>query len=224
MYKIKHISPSAGATFDRCNMQWKYKYINELPWPSSPQSELGKTFEEAAHKAWSTKAHAHKDQQVEAMLKALFTSKNAQDIVNTKIKHRQFKVDCPCGDTKLLGFIDQIMEDDSVIDVKTSKSLWTEDKVKETEQHLAYPYGVWKMGLITTFPIIFKYLIVTTSDHPQVQILTYKVSKEALLKYEQKFMERSERMKMQIELDVFPTNKAYHCGYCPFRSICPAHQ
>lgn len=124
------------------------------------------------------------------------------------------------GDSRrLLGYMDMRHVDNSITDIKTSSKKWDEKKLSETEQHVAYPYGAVKMGLIQpVFPIVFRYVITTTTENPTVQVIELSITELDFLAYEKRFSERIKR----IELDIFPTKRSYECNWCPYKAICPA--
>lgn len=215
-------SPSSCAMHDQCAQKYKYKYIEKLPDPVGPAAEFGKAFEEVVFPRWNDRGDTiHPDEKISRMLRALFNSQEIAGLSNAKAF--QVKIDVPCGQTRLFGYLDMHLEDDSIIDLKTSGKPWDDAKFNASEQHIAYPFGMIRMGMIPKkFPIIFKYVIVTTTVNPQVQILTAKISEEALVKYERKFNDRLEKIKLETELNMFPTNRGSHCHYCPYRNLCPA--
>lgn len=213
-------SPSSCYTYDHCPKKYKFRYIDRLPDPSGAAAELGKRFEEIVYLRWNTgRARGHEDRKMERMLQVLFNDPSVKSLPD--YASIQNKIDVVCGDSRLLGYLDILHTDNSITDLKTSKRLWNTKKISETEQHIAYPYGAMKMGLIPeAFPCIFRYLIVTTDENPKVQIIELKITKEDFQQYERRFTERISK----IKLDVFPALRTYECNWCPYRGICPAHK
>jgi hypothetical protein len=223
---------------DECAQKYKFKYIDKLPDPVGAPAEFGKIFEEIVYQRWNNGRDWHcadaqprvdelyKNEKksppnIEAMMKALFTHQAIIDF--PKAKAFQVKIDVPCGQTRLFGFLDIHQEDNVIIDVKTAGKPWDDKKIAGTEQHIAYPFGMLRAGRIPpVFPIIFKFVIVTTSVNPQVQIITFKLSEDALKKYERKFDERLTKIKLEMELGMFPANRGVHCNWCPYKNMCPA--
>lgn len=219
-------SPSSCALHDQCAQKYKFKYIEKLPDPVGPAAEFGKKFEDVVYPRWNDQRRESRwsypqDPKIERMLHALFRHEEVMQMPSARAF--QVKIDVPCGQTRLYGFLDLHLMDDSIVDLKTSGKPWDDAKFNASEQHIAYPFGMVRAGMIPRkFPIIFKYLIVTTTANPQVQIITVKISEDALIKYERKFDERIEKIKLESELDMFPTNRGTHCHYCPYRNLCPA--
>lgn len=209
-------SPSSCYTYDHCPQKYKFRYIDKLPDPSGPAAELGKKFEDIVYPRWNTgRSHIHEEPKIEAMLKVLF----AGSIHLTNYASTQNKIDVVCGASRLLGYLDILHTDNSITDLKTSKRLWDTKKLGETQQHIAYPYGAMKMGLIPNiFPVVFRYLIVTTDAVPKVQIIELNITEEDFKSYEDIFIERVRK----IQLDIFPPKKTYECNWCPYKNLCPA--
>lgn len=213
-------SPSSCYTYDHCPQKYKFRYIDKLPDPAGAAAELGKRFEDLVYPRWNfDRQWQHEDPRMSGMLEALF----GDDRVKKLPAHRtiQQKIDVPCGKIRLLGYMDMLHTDNSITDIKTSKSLWTNQKLSETQQHIAYPYGAMKAGFIpNTFPVLFRYLIVTTGLMAKVQIIEVLITEEDFVRYERGFIERANR----ISLEVFPPKKTYECNWCPYKRICPAWQ
>lgn len=211
-------SPSSCYTYDHCPRKYKFRYIEKLPDPSGPAAELGKTFEDAVYTAWNNRSIPnHEDPKIEKMLYSLFTSIDVLSL--PAAAGFQEKIDVVCGGGRLLGYMDMRHIDNSITDIKTSKKQWDEKKLSETEQHIAYPYGAVRMGLLQPiFPIVFRYVITTTTENPSVQVLELSITESDFLAYEKRFSERIKK----IELEIFPTKRSYECNWCPYKKICPA--
>lgn len=211
-------SPSSCYTYDHCPRKYKFRYIEKLPDPTGPAAELGKSFEDAVYPSWNDwSIPSHKDPHVEKMLYALFTSTEVLSL--PAAAGFQEKIDVACGSSRLLGYMDMRHVDNSITDIKTSKKQWDEKKLLGTEQHIAYPYGAVKMGLIQpVFPIVFRYVITTTGSDPVVQVIELKITETDFTEYEKRFSQRIKK----IQLDIFPTKRSYECSWCPYKKICPA--
>ncbi len=207
-------SPSSCYTYDHCPQKYKFRYIDKLPDTVGKAAEFGIMFENIVYERWNNgRSCTHENKKIESMLKVLFTN----DIVN--YKSTQNKIDVECGNSRLVGYLDMLHEDNSISDIKTSKKLWDNKKISETQQHIAYPFGAMKMGLIPNiFPVTFRYIIVTTHVKPRLQIIELKITKSDFNKYEKSFYERINK----IKLEVFPPLKTNECYWCPYRNICPA--
>lgn len=211
-------SPSSCYTYDHCPQKYKFRYIDKLPDPSGPAAQLGIAFEDIVYPLWNERAYKEQeDMKMDGMLRCLFSDIKVQKLANHK--STQNKIDVPCGDSRLVGYLDMLHEDNSITDLKTSKNPWDTKKLSETQQHIAYPYGAMKMGLIpNVFPVIFRYLIVTTDSAAKIQIIELKITEEDFKEYERSFYERIKK----IQLDIFPTKRNYECNWCPYKRLCPA--
>lgn len=216
-------SPSSCSTYDSCALKYKFKYIDQLPDPSGPAAALGTEFHEAVYLSFATKSMQHDNPTIKAMLAAFYANNEITSLGSIAAIEKRVEVQCGKGNIK--GFIDLIFEDGSIADIKTSSSLFTPEKIKAQKQHLFYVYSALKLGILKadSFPYIFRYLVVTTKKSPLTQVVTFKVSKEALQEFETDFNIRLNKIALNVETKIFPHTRGPHCYYCSFKSICPAH-
>jgi hypothetical protein len=222
-------SASSCSIYDLCPQKYKFKYVDKLPDPSGPAAEFGKKFHEAVYASWNDRAAVHSDLQIHAMLHALYKYPKVQELPALREitgKASEHCIDIPCRQGRLYGFIDMILEDNSLNDIKTSKSAFTAAKRDEQRQHLFYVYGALKMGWLepNKFPYKFRYIVVTTAAAPLVQVLTFNVTEKALQEFEEDFGLRLTKIELSFDTGLFPHNPGAHCRFCPFKNVCPAHQ
>lgn len=222
-------SASSCNIYDLCPQKYKFKYVDKLPDPSGPAAELGTRIHNAIYATWAERKAEHSDLFIKIALTALYTHREVQALPAARIidgKASEHKIDVPCGKTQLNGYIDMMLEDGSLVDFKTSKSLFSSEKIQEQRQHLFYVYGALKMGWLppNQFPYLFRYVVVTTAKSPTVQVIKFNVSQSALEEFERDFNLRTYKIQLSHDLNMFPHNPGSHCYMCPYKNICPAHQ
>jgi hypothetical protein len=172
------------------------------------------------------------------MLTALYRSPDIQALAKAKrlpdhkgiIKDNEHTVDIPCSKGRIFCVLDQVLEDDSCQDIKTSKSPWTEEKVHEGAQHLWYPYVAIKKGWVTYKEdalgkyVLFRYIVVTTTVNPQVQVISIKVREHSINEFERAFDLRLGKINLYTKMQDFPHTAGPHCRWCPYQKLCPAWQ
>ena len=128
----------------------------------------------------------------------------------------------------LLAYVDLIVAGDAglrLIDMKTSKSRWSDLKVAEQAEqvrlyrHLAEP--LFDDGQAMTL----EFAIVTKTKEPAVQRLPVADNGENRHVRAQALIDtvRPVWTAMQLGVD-FTSPGGFNCGGCPFRDRCPAHR
>ena len=129
-------------------------------------------------------------------------------------------------DGLLVGAIDLVTED-SLIDTKTAKEPWAEDKHKKEIQPLAYTFAFYEER--KKMPKSFKYQIVTKEEVPQTQLITFEVKKYQIESFyretSQIWADISAALKLGKEAFPAEANKSRpsplcSTNYCDFASYC----
>lgn len=218
----KYESPSSIQMYRRCPQQYAFRYRDKLPWPPSDAMEFGSAFGKAVYDTWHECKHdAYKggNAQIIKMLKVLYSHPDVIKMPRDKMivgKNCELKVTLQGKTHSMFGIMDMLLSDDSINDVKTSGKPWNMDRIKSAVQHLFYTYARKKLGHKVKN---FRYIVVTTQANPKVQIYNINISDESLKEFERGFVENLK----SIDLDIFPPMMGGHCGWCPYRSICPAY-
>lgn len=210
-------SPSSLQLYLTCPQKYAFKYRDKLPDPMGPEAELGTRFHNAAYQTWEKRDTSMiLDPKIRGMLDAMYSHPEIQALPTSFSFTPEQKVKASYGNQDLFGVIDMGLTDGSVNDFKTSKKKWTEQKVRENSQHLAYTWLArqTKLSPATTF----RYIVVTTTGNPFVQVITVKVTDE----YIESFLEQCRETTGYIDLDLFYPVPNRFCDWCPYKNICPA--
>jgi len=214
----KYESPSSCYMYDHCPRKYKFRYVEKIPEASNIYADFGIRFEDIVYPRWNTgRSPEHDDPKICNMLTKMFDDENVKKMPEALLI--QQKIDVQCGGSRFLGYTDIIHTDGSITDLKTSKRKWGKDKLGGTQQHVAYSFGCVKSGFIENiFPVIFRYLIITTVPPHNIQIIEMKITEKDIRDFEKSF---SERIK-NIESNIFPCKKTYECNWCSYKNICPS--
>lgn len=215
--KRKFESPSSLTLYLTCPQKYAFKYRDKLPDPAGAAAILGTDFHNAAYRTWESRdASGEEHPQIRKMLEAMYAHHEIEKLPRTFSFEPEQKVSHSYGDQELFGVIDMGLTDDSVNDFKTSSKKWTEQKVRENFQHIAYTW-LARMTKLSTAKT-FRYIVVTTTPNPFVQVITVNVSDE----YIESYLEQARATTGLIDLDMFYPIAGRHCYYCPYKNICPA--
>ncbi len=210
-------SPSSLTLYLTCPQRYAFKYRDKLPDPMGPAAALGTAFHNAAYRTWQRREAADEtDPQIRAMLQAMYQHPDIQQLPTTFSFPPEQKVKYEYGNGTLFGVIDMGLTDGSVNDFKTSGKKWTEQKVRENFQHLSY---TWLARMTKLSPAtVFRYIVVTTTPNPFVQVITIHVTQE----YIDAYIKQAQEITGYIDLDLFYPTPGRHCNYCPYKNVCPA--
>ena len=122
----------------------------------------------------------------------------------------------------LLAKVDLVTHTDGalhVIDWKTSRSRWSEQKAQENgEQLVLYGATVSAMSVSLNLPVKLHFAIVTRAKKPQVQLIPVPGDSGRL----EQLKENIGQVWQAIQSgNFYPSPSPQHCTTCPFRSRCP---
>jgi len=122
----------------------------------------------------------------------------------------------------LLAKVDLVTHTDGalhVIDWKTSRSRWNEQKAQENgEQLVLYGATVGAMSVSLNLPVKLHFAIVTKAKKPQVQLIPVPGDSGRL----EQLKENIGQVWQAIQSgNFYPSPSPQHCTTCPFRSRCP---
>ena len=119
--------------------------------------------------------------------------------------------------------VDAIWQDDDflhVVDYKTSRSRWSEDKVNESaDQLLLYHHMAGSMSRHLDLPIKLNFGVITKAMSPAVQLLDVPVSPGRV----RQVISLIEQVWGAIQAgNFYPSPSPMNCSTCPFKARCPA--
>ncbi len=122
----------------------------------------------------------------------------------------------------LLAIVDLVTRTDGavhVIDFKTSRSRWTEQKAQESgDQLLLYGQAVERMGRSLGLPVKLHFAVITKAKTPVVQLLKVPTDADRAAAITESVGLVWEAIKVG---NFYPSPSPQNCSTCPFRSRCP---
>ncbi len=122
----------------------------------------------------------------------------------------------------LLARVDLVIETDNslhVVDFKTSRSKWTEQKAEESsEQLLLYSQSVDRMSRHLGVPVKLHFAIITKAKTPAVQLIPVSVQPERVTGIKESVRQVWDAIQTG---NFYPSPSPQNCVTCPFRSRCP---
>ncbi len=182
----------------KCPQQWRLKYIDEIDQEKSDALVFGS----AIHKAISLGLSANEMpdlhwsealEQVQETPQHYFLPLEMHDMgvpmleaARGEFEHllgvkrqnidKKVKLELTGIDVPIIGYVDLIVEDDFYfipIDFKTSKRKWSQAQADKSLQPTFYLAALNQSGMIK-LPATFKYIILTKTKMPQVQVIETK--------------------------------------------------
>jgi CRISPR/Cas system-associated exonuclease Cas4 (RecB family) len=123
----------------------------------------------------------------------------------------------------LLARVDLVTQTDGalhVIDFKTSRSKWTEQKAQESgEQLLLYRLAVNRMSLHLGVPVKLHFAIITKAKTPIVQLIPVPADDNRVAGLKDSVNQIWQAIQSG---NFYPNPSPQNCATCPYRSRCPA--
>lgn len=231
MYEIDHLSFSSIKTFLDCALKWKYTYIDKYPVEPTPPILIGKIIHEAVAE------HFKNQIPIKSALENVFTRNfitNRDVIVTSELivnnenflsyiskinpvfveKEFQFYI----NGIKIIGFIDCILDDGTVIDFKITNKF---DKTFYWLQPIIYLRGCYENNV--NFNGLFSFVAIPKNMKGKVDVWSIKLEEKDYIDTLNHFMGMFlENLFYSIEHDTYPYAVSEDtCRFCPFNSICP---
>lgn len=153
----------------------------------------------------------------EAMLRALDASWTPHDrVIESK---KQFSVDLPNSERRLVGEIDLLVRDENndlvIVDWKTSATKWARDKADRDLQATLYTYAIQKED--PEVRPLFRYDVITKTKTPNYDpILTQRFNDDFIRAI--RMIDIAENM---VENEVFyPNETSFSCANCQYAEQC----
>jgi putative RecB family exonuclease len=122
----------------------------------------------------------------------------------------------------LLAKVDLVTQTDGslhVIDFKTSRSRWNEQKAEESgEQLILYGVTIAGMSVSMGLPVKLHFAVLTKHKTPQVQILPVAADAARVAAMKHSVGQVWSAIRTGI---FYPSPSPQNCTTCPFRSRCP---
>lgn len=122
----------------------------------------------------------------------------------------------------VLARVDLVTQTDGslhVIDFKTSRSRWTEEKALESgDQLVLYGVTVGKMSQSLGLPVKLHFAIVTKAKTPVIQLLPVPTNPDRVTLMKESIMQVWQAIQVG---NFYPNPSPQNCTTCPFRSRCP---
>jgi len=122
----------------------------------------------------------------------------------------------------LLAKVDLVTQTDGalhVIDFKTSRSRWNEQKAEEGgEQLILYGVTIARMSMSMGLPVKLHFAVLTKHKTPQVQIIPVAADAERVAAMKQSVGQVWAAIQTA---NFYPSPSPQNCATCPFRSRCP---
>lgn len=194
---IKHLSYSSISNYLQCQRHWKHRYIDQLESEKSDALLFGSAWHKMINLVSGNDSFRGFETWEKALIETLEdsnlgTNDLSQDFLKLGVKmstsipivnHIQglniiqselkFEMTIPQCEVPIIGYIDAILANGTVVDFKTSKTRWNQDKVDNDLQATFYVAGLHSLGLIKAddFPVPFEYHIFLKQKKPDVQVL-----------------------------------------------------
>lgn len=124
------------------------------------------------------------------------------------------------GVPKIIGYIDMIASDQSLIDFKTAARSWTADKAEKEMQPNVYFAALLQSGIRLRPEMLFQHVVFVKTKTPQVQIL--KTIRTAADIFKAISLITETWKAIQSEIFTPRTDSWKHSEkYCDFWSVCP---
>lgn len=207
------ISPSKLTTFEGCPMQYKFKYIDKLPALDHDYFDFGHNVEEIVQTRLSgdypgsyNKKWILFTPEERKLAFAIHEHKPFQEL----IKGRKLKFQYEFKEGGYHGITDIETDDDLpnqfIIDIKTSKASWDNEKVKEMRMQPKIYTLIRKKEF---------YFLVGNKTNYTVQMIKTPIKDYTDLK------EKCIELKTSIEMGMFPKNPSWKCKVlCDFNQVC----
>lgn len=245
-----HLSPSSMGTFKQCPLKFKFSKIDLIPDAPTEATLMGNFVHSVLEDLYAYPTEDRTKNQAKHIAKAVWDSEYKQKVipyVRTEDKLRMFrwnswwcienlwKLEDPShveptgietelngeiGGVKIKGFIDRYSETEGghiISDYKTGKTprpKWVSDKFF---QLLVYSHLLESLGLGKPKQVELLYL----KDGVRYQ---HEVTEEDLYDVQQTIVNTKKEIDIKCESEEFEPIKSVLCGWCSYKTICPAWQ
>ena len=166
------------------------------------------------------------DDTVHALADRILTSFLASPLASPKGEilgiEEELRVVLDPGLPDILAKVDLVTRTDGalhVVDFKTSRSRWTEEKARESgEQLLLYGVTVGGMSRSLGLPVKLHFAILTKAKKPVVQLMPVPTDPGRVEAMKETFGQVWEAIQTG---NFYPNPNPMHCTTCPFKSRCP---
>ena len=210
---MSSISATRWGTFQRCPLEYRYKYIDRLISKKHKALEIGSLYHEMLELHHSDREEQalrimEDNKEHSQILSHLYTKYLARPILGTVMETEyEFKVEIPGVRIPLYGFIDRIDEDKGV-EYKTASKKW-HMKDTETIQTDIYLYVLLKRF---GYPVPIVYSVNNKKTNVPPEIITVERTEEEIMQLEDKV---KVYLKDVGSSDFAPT-PGNHCYLCPW--------
>lgn len=229
---LDHYSYSNIKTFLDCEIRWKYTYIDKLKAETPRPAIIGKIVHEALASYYlktisleEAISLAAKNQNIAdiSIIQAGKTILQNQQLLkflqNKKPLFLEKQFEFYYKNRKIIGFIDCILDDGTIIDYKVTNKFYKE---AYWLQPLIYLRACAENNLQKND--VFSFVIIP--NNPDLSIRTYSISlqkEDYIYMLNSIFDQVFQRMEELDKLgDYQPPKSAKTCQFCPFNSICPS--
>lgn len=231
MYGIDHLSFSSIKTFLDCQLKWKFTYIDKYPVEPTFPIIVGKVIHSAIEKYYRSQAslesaleqslsqEAVSDTEIITTTKLILSNKNVVNYLNLISPifiEKEFQIHIK--DVKIIGFIDCILDDGTVIDFKVTDRF---NKKFYWLQPLIYLRGCYENQI--NFNGLFSFVIIPKNREGKVDTWSIELKKEDYINTLNQFMDLFLRdFWYALDQNNFShTTNISTCQYCQFNKICP---
>jgi hypothetical protein len=248
MTGIQHLSYSSVSTYLACPRAWRYRYLDRVSVPTSPELVFGSAVHGAveaficgqgellplwaehwarctadAQVAWGAglaDTHFREGQRI-------LGDVQIQNALNTimpgrdgegPLVERKVRLNVPSVPIEVIGYIDVIDVNGVPCDLKTSNKPWTPERAQTEQQPLFYLAGLNQAGIATP-GFRFRHIVITKVKAPEVQMLEHQHTPAELFQ----LFKTIETVWHGIEAGAFPPNPdSWRCSprFCEFWALC----
>ena len=193
-----HLSVSQLNLFKRCPLAWKYSYIDKIPTEPTEALRMGTLFHQSI---------AIGNSEVELLDKMVKAVNNLPIMKYSELEF-EMKVREDISGYDFIYILDAV-DDYKILEFKSSKMEWEEDKFNKEWQAQLYIEGERiRTGKIKDF----YYIIATKHKIPRIQLRKVKRSKKVL----KEIFDTAKQLKNEWEFK----GKTDNCYFCNYKKIC----
>ena len=215
MPAVKHFSASAAKTYLLCPRKWHYKYVERLPDPAGPAAVRGTMVHEAVESYWRGEYHkpiAGIHRYIAAYRK-MPGAATPEQVAHVELEVR---ATLPGLDVPMLGYIDCLTADGTIIDLKTAGRHWASTRALTELQPALYTWLAEANGYTVT-GFEFHILIGDGADREiDTQRFTLDLSDEEI----ERHLAEVRQAWQGIVAGEFPTKRQVLCAWCNFQERC----
>lgn len=242
---IEHLSYSSISAYLACGQAWKFKYIDQIPTPTSPELVFGSAFHGTVEQYlandyqddllqlwqqnWSTQLEQNPDIEwvrdtPESYCNLgirMFSNEDIQrGILNIHADKIETLVELhvPGVPIPVIGYIDVITTDGIPGDFKTSAKSWTMDRALNEMQPVFYLAALNQLG-IHSHSYRFRHYVFVKTKTPQFQVIEHAHSPGQMFWLFTMIC----KVWQAIDAEVYPLNPStWKCNplYCEYWSMC----